>query len=291
MVPAVEVINLSYYYRNGVKALDSVSFTVPAGAKIALLGPNGAGKSTLLLHLNGINRVQAGRINLLGQELTPATENWARERVGLVFQDPDDQVFSPTVWQDVAFGPSNLGLPKPEIEKRVTESLKGVGMLEYRDRSPHQLSFGQKKRVAIAGVLAMQPDIIVLDEPTAYLDPFSQKQLMAILNELNSQGKTIIVAIHDVDFAVEWADQVIILQSGRVIADGSSKLLTDIELVQTACLELPTVTRLFRQIPELAGLSLPSRLDEGAALIREIIRRLPSDRLADLLSDDRKSDS
>ena len=267
----IEVADLHYEYNDGTRALQGLSFSVPEGARVTLLGPNGAGKSTLLLHLNGINTVQRGTITLMGRELTVQQAIWARSKVGLVFQDPDDQVFSATVEEDVAFGPLNMGLNRQEVETRVNEALKAVGMSHLREKAPYHLSYGQKKRVAIAGVLAMRPGVIILDEPMAYLDPRGRDDLLAILEELHRAGTTIIIATHDVDMAAEWSDQVILIKDGRTLAQGDTRLLTDPSLVREAHLHFPLVSRIFNNFPELYRDVPPSTVAGAVDLIQKLM--------------------
>lgn len=264
---AIEVKDLSYVYPDGTTALRGLSLEVRAGARVALLGPNGAGKSTFLLHLNGINLPQKGSVKIFDRAINRESEREIRKKVGLVFQDPDDQVFSTSVWDDVAFGPLNMGLSGTEVEQRVEEALNIVGMWELREKAPHHLSFGQKKRVAIAGVLAMDPDIIVLDEPTAYLDPRGQEVLMLILEDLHRRGKTLIVATHDMDMAAEWADSVIIIKSGAALAQGDTELLGNTELISEASLRLPTVSRIFSHFSEYRGKNLPKTVSEAVRIL------------------------
>ncbi len=267
----IEVANLTYTYPDGTPALQGVSLQVSKGARVALLGPNGAGKSTLLLHLNGINLPQQGAVKIFGQDLTRETATAIRRKVGLVFQDPDDQVFATSVWDDVAFGPLNLELSKHEIEHRVADALDSVGMWELREKAPHHLSFGQKKRVAIAGVLAMDPEIIVLDEPTAYLDPKGQEALMLILEAFQRRGKTLVIATHDMDLAAEWADEVLIMKNGTILAQGGPDLLGDLTLVREANLRLPTAARIFRPFPYFAGKPLPRTVAEAVAVLKNFL--------------------
>ena len=267
----IEVDDLYFSYKDGTEALRGLSLYVEEGERVALLGPNGAGKSTLLLHLNGINLPRKGRIVVQGREVNSKTERWVRSRVGLVFQDPDDQVFSSTVWEDVAFGPQNMGLERREIEDRVREALEAVGMLEYSHRPPYHLSYGQKKRVAIAGVLAMLPSIIVLDEPMAFLDPRGKDTLAEILNRLHSRGQTIIIATHDVDFAAEWADRVIIVKDGATLAQGGIELLQDAGVMAQAQLRFPVVGKIFSSLPELDLRPLPLTVGQAVDIIRKLI--------------------
>ncbi len=270
MANIIEVEDLRYTYRDGTEALKGLSLTIPQGAKVALLGPNGAGKSTLLLHFNGLNLAQGGMVNVLGQEVREENARWVRGEVGLVFQDPDDQVFSSTVWEDVAFGPGNQGLHGEELAARVEKALEAVGMEAFRDKPPHHLSYGQKKRVAIAGVLAMNPRVIILDEPVAYLDPKGKDTLFEILSNLHSQGTTVIIATHDVDLAAEWADRIIIIKGGQTLAQGDTSLLADQQVVREAELRFPVVTQIFRLLPELGLPHQPRTIAEAVGLIRAI---------------------
>ncbi len=280
----IEVRDLHFVYRDQTKALKGLSLTVPQGAKAVLLGPNGAGKSTLLLHLNAINLPGQGTVKLMGREISPETEDWVREKVGVVFQDPDDQVFSATVWDDVAFGPLNMGLDRPGVARRVQDALTTVGMWEYRDKAPHHLSFGQKKRVAIAGVIAMDPEVMILDEPTAYLDPAGQEVLLEILRDFHRRGKTLLVATHDMDLAAEWADHVIIIKDGQTMAEGGPELLVQPELMTAANLRLPIVARIFHRLAAAAPAKVsvevlapppevPRTIDQAVAAIAELTDR------------------
>jgi len=271
-VNAIEISDLRYTYADGTMALKGISLNIKKGARVALLGPNGAGKSTLLLHLNGINLPQKGSVNVFGRQVNKKTEAVIRQEVGLVFQDPDDQVFSTSVWDDVAFGPLNMGLSRHDIEHRVADALNTVGMWELREKAPHHLSFGQKKRVAIAGVLAMDPEVIVLDEPTAYLDPGGQEVLMAILRDFHSRGKTLVVATHDMDMAAEWADSVIIIKHGSTLAQGGTELLGDISLMREANLKLPTVSQVFSYFSGFKGKALPKTVAEAVSILEGYLK-------------------
>jgi cobalt/nickel transport system ATP-binding protein len=264
---AIKITNLTYKYQSGYIALKDINLEIPIGAKVALLGPNGAGKSTLLHHLNGIKTSKAGSITIMGVPVTKKNVAMIRRKVGLVFQDPDDQVFSGTVWDDVTFGPRNLKLSEDEINEVCHAALGNVGMLEYKDRPPYQLSYGEKKRVAIAGILAMQPDIVILDEPMSYLDPLSQDELSGLLQGLHYMNKTILLSTHDVNFAASWADMIIILKDGEVLASGGIDLLVQEELIKKASLHLPIISRLFRMIPEFKQDALPKNEQEALRLI------------------------
>lgn len=232
----VEVENLSFSYPDGHVALRDVSLSVAPGEKVALLGPNGAGKSTLILHLNGILRVQSGSVCVAGITVGEKTLGRVRASVGLVFQNPDDQLFSPTVFEDVAFGPIYQGLPEAAVRARVQEALGAVRMDEYKPRVSHHLSTGEKKRIAIASVLSMRPEILVLDEPTAGLDPRARRGLINLIREL---PQTMLVATHDIRMVVELFHRSVIMDAGAIVADGpSERILADAALLAAHGLEV-----------------------------------------------------
>lgn len=232
----VEVEHLSFAYPDGHPALHDVSLFIAPGEKVALLGPNGAGKSTLILHLNGILKTQQGRVCVAGMDVTGKTLGRVRAAVGLVFQNPDDQLFSPTVFEDVAFGPIYQGLKEADVRLQVDEALAAVRMGEYKDRVSHHLSTGEKKRIAIATVLSMRPEILVLDEPTAGLDPRARRGLINLIREL---PQTMLVATHDIRMVVELFERSVIMDRGEIVADGpSGKLLADEELLAKHGLEV-----------------------------------------------------
>ena len=221
--PLIEIRNLCFSYQFGKKALTDVQMTIPRGARVAFVGSNGAGKSTLFLHLNAILRPQAGNLFYDGQiyEYSRSFVTMLRQKVGLVFQDPDVQLFAGNVFDDVLFGPMNLGLTPDVARSQAEKALIAVQMLEYGDKPAHFLSHGQKKRVAIAGVLAMEPEILVMDEPTAGLDYPGILNLNAIMAILHAQEKTLVVATHDINWAWGWADLVYVLAEGHVVAAGA----------------------------------------------------------------------
>jgi cobalt/nickel transport system ATP-binding protein len=234
---AVHVQGLIYSYPDGSHALRGVDLDITAGERVAVLGPNGAGKTTLILHLNGILLPQAGQVAIGGLPVTKANFKEIRRRVGVVFQDPDDQLFMPTVRDDVAFGPANLGLAGDAVEARVHAALGAVGMDGAGGRPPHHLSFGQRRRVALATVLAMDPQILVLDEPTSNLDPAARRDLADILVTL---PVTAIVVTHDLPYALELCPRSVILNDGVIVADGpTADLMGDAELMAANRLELP----------------------------------------------------
>jgi cobalt/nickel transport system ATP-binding protein len=236
MTCAVHARGLSFGYTPGSDVLDDLDFTVLHGERVAVLGPNGAGKTTLMLHLNGLLR-GSGKLEVAGLPVHEDTLATLRARVGLVFQDPDDQLFMTTVAEDVAFGPRNLGLPPDAVAERTREALAAVRMEATAERAPHQLSMGERRRVAIAGVLAMEPELLVLDEPSANLDPRARRELLELLETLDC---TLLVVTHDLPFAAELCERAVILSGGRVAADGPCRaLLSDAELLARHDLELP----------------------------------------------------
>lgn len=213
--------------------------------KVVVVGPNGAGKTTFLLHLNGILKGFGGKIEVFGEDISKMSRQDIVRSVGVVFQDPDDQLFMPTIFDDIAFGPINLGLSESEVKERVERALSTVGLSGYEDRASHNLSFGEKKKAALAAVLSMDPKILVLDEPTANLDPKSRRNLLQKIKELNSQGITIIIASHDVNALPEVADRIYVLNK-KVIAEGSPKeIFSNSELLKENKLEVPEVFKLF----------------------------------------------
>jgi cobalt/nickel transport system ATP-binding protein len=236
MQPAIEIERLSFSYPDGYKALDEISLVIHPGEKVALIGPNGAGKSTLILQLNGILH-GAGQVRIGGMTVNKDSLARIRAMVGLVFQSPEDQLFSPRVFDDVAYGPIYQGLPAEDIERRVAKSLQAVGMSDYGQRVSHHLSMGEKKRIAIATVLAMDPEVLILDEPTAGLDPRARRSFINLLRDL---PLTLFVSTHDMLFADELFSRTVILDEGRLVADGkTSELMKDEQLLATHGLEFP----------------------------------------------------
>jgi cobalt/nickel transport system ATP-binding protein len=243
---AIYARGLRYRYPNGVVGLDGVDLEVAHGERVAVLGPNGAGKTTLMLHLNGLLRGE-GSLEVAG--LTGASRA-LRSAVGLVFQDPDDQLFMPTVGEDVAFGPLNLGLGRDEVHERVRSALAAVRMEHVADRAPHQLSLGQRRRVAIATVLAMRPRLLVLDEPSANLDPRARRELLEVLDTID---RTMLVVTHDLPFAAQLCERAVLLAGGRVVADGPcAEILADEPLLLANDLELPVGFDLSRALKATA---------------------------------------
>ena len=275
----LEVKDLKYSYNKDYQALKGVSLKVEKGEMVALLGKNGAGKSTLFLHLNGIYEPDEGHVFIDGEELKYDKKSLLkfRQKVGIVFQNPDDQIFAPTVEEDVAFGPLNLGLPMEEVQNRVEEALKRVGMSGYEKKAPHHLSGGQKKRVAIAGILAMKPEIMVLDEPTAGLDPQGVVNLSKLLDELNSEGITILISTHEVDLVPNYAKRVFVLVDGLLIAEGTPKeIFAQPEILERANLKVPIITELFQSL-EKEGFDMendyPLTIDEAKEKFLDLLNK------------------
>ncbi|MDD2534034.1 MAG: ABC transporter ATP-binding protein [Eubacteriales bacterium] len=233
----IEIDQLHFAYPNGRQILTDLSLVIEQGESVGIIGANGAGKSTLLQLLVGLLLPQSGRIMVGHTPLTPKTLPWIRERIGLVFQDPDDQLFLPTIGEDVAFGPRNRGLDEATVSQLVEHALASVNLAGLQDRPPYQLSGGEKKAASLATILAMEPDVLALDEPTASLDPRARREVIELLKQFKH---TRLVTSHDLDMILDVCDRTIVLQAGRIIADGpSNSILTDEKLLQAAGLELP----------------------------------------------------
>lgn len=275
----LEVKNIKYSYNSDYQALKGVSLKVEKGDMVALLGKNGAGKSTLFLHLNGIYRPDEGQVFIDGEELKYDKKSLLkfRQKVGIVFQNPDDQIFAPTVEEDVAFGPLNLGLSMEEVQDRVEEALARVGMSGFEKTAPHHLSGGQKKRVSIAGILAMKPEVMVLDEPTAGLDPQGVVDLTKLLKELNDEGITIIISTHEVDLVPDYAKKVFVLVDGLLIAEGTPKeIFSKPEILDQANLKVPIVTQLFQKLEDDGidmGNDYPLTIDEAKEKFLKLLNK------------------
>ncbi|HEY3420901.1 MAG TPA: ATP-binding cassette domain-containing protein [Methanomassiliicoccales archaeon] len=249
----IETRGLTYAYANKVVALDDINMTIPKGKKTALLGPNGAGKSTLFLHFNGIFKPKAGTVSFEGKEISYRRNELdaLRSSIAVVLQNPDDQIFSATVEEDVAFGPMNMGLPRDEVERRVAESLSFVGMDRHRERPTQQLSFGQRKRVSLAGALAMRPKVLVMDEPTAGLDAQMVHELLELADELNYKGLTVIMSTHDVETAYAWADEIRVLDRGKLIYSGDPNgFFVDAGRVRRLGLSVPMMFEMNRELSD-----------------------------------------
>lgn len=279
---AIEVKDLTYAYPDGTPALQGVSLSAERGAVTGILGANGAGKSTLFLNMNGVLTPQGGQVLLDGAPVSYARRDLPelRRRVGLVFQDPDDQLFSADVYRDISFGAVNLGLPEAEVRRRVEDAMVRTGVSALRDKPTHALSYGQKKRVAIAGVLVMEPSVMILDEPTAGLDPQGVSDIMSLLRDIRkSLGVTIILATHDMDIVPLYCDRVYLLSGGRMAAQGTpEEVFRRPELLRENHLRLPRIAHLMEILRDRDGVDV----NRGAATIsaarQEILRLLDGER-------------
>jgi cobalt transport protein ATP-binding subunit len=253
----IDIRDVHFTYPGGALALNGVSLQVEQGSFLAVMGANGSGKSTLLKQINGLLLPQEGSVSVDGVAVARESFEEVNRSVGFVFQDPNDQIFAPTVRDDIAYGPGNLGLEAAEVERRVEEAAAQVGISELLERPIHHLSYGQKKRLSLAGVLAMKPRCLVLDEPTASLDPMGERRLMRILHGLNRRGMTIVMATHDVDLVPLCAQRVCLLRRGKVAVQGGLKeVFSDRELIERCRLRLPRISYLFESIPGLEELPL-----------------------------------
>ena len=275
---AIEVRGLTYAYADGTKALNGISFAAQAGKVTGILGSNGAGKSTLFLNLNGVLTPQGGEVLLDGQPVSYARRDLPelRRKVGVVFQDPDDQLFSADVYRDVSFGAVNLGLPEAEVRRRVEDAMERTGITALRDKPTHALSYGQKKRVAIAGVLVMEPSVMILDEPTAGLDPQGVSDIMGLLSEIRKTlGITIILATHDMDIIPLYCDHVYLLSGGRMVADGTpEEVFRQPELLRENHLRLPRIAHLMEILSDRDGVEVSRGAATISAARQEILRLL-----------------
>ncbi len=277
MGPAIEAKDLCYTYEDGTRALDHVTLGARRGRITGILGANGAGKSTLFLNLNGVLTPTAGEVLLDGAPVRRDRKGLTelRRRVGIVFQDPDDQLFSADVYRDVSFGAVNLGLDEGEVRRRVEDALARTGISHLRDKPTHALSFGQKKRAAIAGVLVMEPEVLILDEPTAGLDPSGVSGLLELIGRLRDAGMAVLIATHDMDLVPLCCDDAYLLGEGRVLAAGTpEELFRDPELLRENHLRLPRIAHLMDILRDRDGVDAdPAAATIGAAR-REILRLL-----------------
>ena len=265
MRKAIDIKDLNFNYPDGTPALENISLEVFAGESVAIIGPNGSGKTTLLLHLNGILKGQKGSVEIFGANTNDGDIKGLRRKVGVIFQDPDDQLFMPSVFDDVAFGPINMGVAKGLVKERVKTALELVGLSGYEDRCSHHLSFGEKKRVSFATILSMEPEMLVLDEPTANLDPRSRDELVNIVKRLNEAGKTIIMATHDVNAVAEVANRVYVLNRSIVARGTTREIFSNQKLLRENNLDIPEVAHLF-EVLRCFGYNceeLPLSIDEA----------------------------
>ena len=266
--------NLSFTYPDGTQALKNINIEIEKGEKVAIIGPNGAGKSTLFSHFNGLTEPTSGCVKIEDKPISFEKDELlkVRQKVGIVFQDPNDQLFAPTVKEDIAFGPMNLGLSYDEVEKRVEDALKMVGMENYEDKTPHHLSGGQQKRIAIAGIIAMKPELMILDEPTAGLDPDGVEKVLNIMKQLNEEGMTLIISSHDIDMISKYADKIFVLYNGEIIESGNkNKIFSDMELLKKAHLRTPITTEILYNLKE-SGLNVNTEKISVKDTCAEIIK-------------------
>ena len=247
---------------------------IEKGEKVAIIGPNGAGKSTLFSHFNGLTEPTSGCVKIEGKPISFEKDELlkVRQKVGIVFLDPNDQLYAHNVKEDIDFGPMNLGLSYDEEEKRVEDALKMVGMENYEDKTPHHLSGGQQKRIAIAGIIAMKPELMILDEPTAGLDPDGVEKVLNIMNQLNEEGMTLIISSHDIDMISKYADKIIVLYNGEIIESGNkNKIFSDMELLKKAHLRTPITTEILYNLKE-SGLNVNTEKISVKDTCAEIIK-------------------
>jgi cobalt/nickel transport system ATP-binding protein len=273
---AVQASGVSFTYQEGTRALEDVDFWVESGEFVAMLASNGSGKTTLIKVIVGLLEPHRGTVRLNGREVRSIPRKELYQQVGLVLQNPIDQLFAATVEEDVAYGPRNLGLSESEVQQRVDEALQCVAAEELRCRAIHHLSFGEQKRVSMAGVLAMRPSVLVLDEPTAGLDPAGEALMMRLLNRLNrQQGITVILATHSVDLLPLFADRIYVLRRGRVLKQGpADEVFCDHEMIDEACLRLPYIATLLHRMKEHDGVpinGLPLTIGEARMRLLELI--------------------
>lgn len=268
---ALKISDLSHYY-DREKVLDSISINVKKGEKIAIIGPNGAGKTTLFLHMNGTFKNEKNKVFIDGKDIIEMNIKERVRNVGVVFADPDDQLFMPTVYDDVAFGPLNLDLPNKEVDERVNNAFEMTGIRHLADRVPHHLSMGQKKKVALASVLSLKPNILVLDEPTANLDPKSRNDIIEIIQKLNKEGITTIVSTHDINLLSKMADRIYILNR-KILKEGTpQEIFEDEKFLSENNLEAPEIYMFFKET-EKFGMKWPKyplSIEEALVMVQEI---------------------
>jgi cobalt/nickel transport system ATP-binding protein len=272
----IEVKNLTYTYPDKSPALKDISFEIKSGECVGIIGPNGAGKSTLFLLLMGFLEPLQGTIHIFNKELNKKTKNEIRKKIGMVFQDPNDQLFSPTLWEDIAFGPFNLGYDQDEINRRVEKTLEIVGLENLKNKAPHHLSFGEKKRAALATILAMDPKILFLDEPFSNLDPESYSKIIELIKEFKKNNLTIIIASHDLDMLPLLVDKCILIDNGQIVKEDSvQKLLTDFDLLINHKMQMPILGQLFYNLRKrniLHSEDLPLTIEKAEVLLEQLLK-------------------
>lgn len=270
----VKVKDVHFSYPGGVNALRGVSFEISRGEKVALLGPNGSGKSTLILLMSGLLTPKQGEIVVFDEKTTSKEFQKQRHNLGIVFQDPDDQLFTQSVTEDIEYGPRNLKLPEAEVKKRSAYVLSKIGIKHLENRPPHRLSFGEKKKVSLATALVLKPELLILDEPTANLDLVSRRSLIDTLNELNREGTTVVVSTHDVEALPELADRVIVVSHGSLLGEGAtSQILQDQKLLDSAGLEPTSIVKLFLTLKEKGLIqNIPTTVKEGEEKLLDLMK-------------------
>ncbi|MCL2691756.1 MAG: energy-coupling factor ABC transporter ATP-binding protein [Candidatus Bathyarchaeota archaeon] len=273
--PVVSLNDVIFSYPAGVAALKGVSLEIAQGERIALLGPNGSGKSTLILLIAGLLRPNSGEIKVFGEKTTSKDFQKWRSRIGVVFQDPDDQLFTPSVIEDIEYGPKNLKIPDQDIKTQSTQMLEKMGITHLKHRPPHRLSFGEKKKVALSTALILKPELLILDEPTANLDLTARRKLINTLNELSKVGTTIIISTHDAEAIPELADRIVVISQGIKLGEGkTSEILQDKDMLTQSGLEPPTIVSLFTELKNQGLIQkIPLTLEEGK---EELIKALKS---------------
>lgn len=273
--PILQVKDLHFRYNDEKETLKGINLDIYEGEKIAVLGSNGAGKSTFFLNINGVLKSSSGQIIYRGKTIDKKSLNELRKNVGIVFQDADNQIIASTVEAEVSFGPMNLKLPREEVIKRVDTALAYMNISDFKKRAPHYLSGGEKKRVSIADIIAMESEVIIFDEPTAALDPMNAAMLEEVLGKMNEEGRTMLISTHDVDFAYRWADRVIVFSNGQIIADDTPfNIFKQDDILEQASLKHPTMFDVCRIIEEKnlisSGLVYPRSITEFKAFIDRI---------------------
>jgi len=272
----LETKDLNFQYEDGTEALKNINLKIKKGKKISFVGVNGSGKSTLFLNLNGVLKPTKGTVIYDGNEVKYNHKSLLslRKNIGIVFQDPDNQLFSASVYQEVSFGAMNLKLSDIEVRSRVNEALNSVGMYEYRDKAVHFLSYGQKKRVSIADILVMNPEIIVFDEPTSSLDPKHSKQIVNIFDELNERGMTVILSTHDVELAYSWSDYIVVMKDGEIVREGTPyEIFSDDNLIHECYLEKPIVLEIFEKLRDNGKITLDTNIPRNKEELYKILNK------------------
>ena len=272
----LETKDVNFQYEDGTEALKNINLKIKKGKKISFVGVNGSGKSTLFLNLNGVLKPTKGTVIYDGNEVKYNHKFLLslRKNIGIVFQDPDNQLFSASVYQEVSFGAMNLKLSDIEVRSRVDEALNSVGMYEYRDKAVHFLSYGQKKRVSIADILVMNPEIIVFDEPTSSLDPKHSKQIVNIFDELNERGMTVILSTHDVELAYSWSDYIVVMKDGEIVREGTPyEIFSDDNLIHECYLEKPIVLEIFEKLRDNGKITLDTNIPRNKEELYKILNK------------------